>query len=116
MTLLTNIYLLELGLKMNYKANRSKATDISPSVKKSVWERDSGKCIICKDIHAFPEAHYIPRSSGGLGIEENIVSLCRRCHYEYDQTCERGMYRKRIKAYLQRKYPNWDETKLYYKK
>lgn len=99
------------------KSQRSKDTDITQNVKDSVWERDKHQCIICHSTYtAFPNAHYIPRSAGGLGIEENIVTLCHQCHREYDQTCEREMYRKRIKAYLQRKYPNWDENKLYYKK
>lgn len=101
---------------MMLKSKRSKATDISPSVKKAVWERDGGKCIICKSTNASPNAHYIPRSAGGLGILENTVTLCGCCHYAYDQTCERGMYRKRIGAYLKRKHPYWDESKLYYKK
>lgn len=98
------------------KHKRSKATDIPQSVKNKVWERDRHQCIICYSYLAFPNAHYIPRSAGGLGIEENIVTLCNDCHRRYDQSSERAYYGARIEAYLKRKYPNWDKEKLYYKK
>ena len=63
-------------------SKRSKACDISMEVKKKVWERDEHKCVICHNPYAKPNAHYIARSQGGLGIEENIVTLCLRCHNE----------------------------------
>ncbi len=50
-------------------SKRSKACDISPKVKKKVWERDNHCCIICGSPYAMPNAHYIARSQGGLGIE-----------------------------------------------
>lgn len=31
----------------NYKSKRAKATDIPPEVKKAVYERDRGLCVIC---------------------------------------------------------------------
>lgn len=99
------------------KSKRSKATDISQSVKQRVRERDGNKCIICiYGTNPAPNAHYIPRSAGGLGIEENIVTLCAKCHREYDQSVERDMIAKRIESYLKRKYPNWDKQNLIYKK
>lgn len=52
-------------------SKRAKACAISSAVKKRVWDRDNHCCVYCKSIYAFPEAHYIPRSRGGLGIEEN---------------------------------------------
>jgi len=99
-----------------YKSARSKATDIPQSVKDAVWKRDGQKCIICKSPNAKPNAHYIPRSAGGLGIVQNTVSLCERCHREYDQSTERPMYRNRIRQYLMRKHSNWNEESLIYKK
>lgn len=63
-----------------------------------------------------PNAHFIPRSSGGLGIEQNIVTLCSECHYRYDMTTEREQIKKLIKNYLSRKYKNWNEDELIYKK
>ena len=101
------------------KTKRSKACDISQKVKQRVWERDNGCCIICgNNYNVMPNAHYIPRSKGGLGIEENIFTACTRltqndCHYKFD---EYGVGKEIVKEYLQAHYTNWDEKNLYYRK
>lgn len=99
-----------------YKSKRSKATDISKVVKNVVWKRDKEMCIFCGNHIAMPSCHYIPRSKGGLGIEENIVTLCLNCHYNYDQTDMRPFYKEYIKKYLQSKYDDWKEENLIYRK
>lgn len=66
-----------------------------------------------------PSCHYIPRSKGGLGIEENIVTLCMRCHHNYDNGLhkeEKEAIRRKIEAHLSRLYPNWSIDMLKYKK
>lgn len=98
------------------KSKRSRACDIPKKVKDKVWERDHNRCIICGSFYAKPNAHYIPRSKGGLGIEENIVTLCERCHYDYDHTTFRKEMGEYIEAYLKRKYPGWEKEKVLYKK
>ena len=99
------------------KSKRSKATDIPQAVKKAVWERDNYCCIVCgKHYTAMPNAHFISRAKGGLGIEQNIVTLCNRCHYDYDQTTQRPVLKQIIREYLQSKYEDWNEEKLVYKK
>ncbi|WP_419196147.1 HNH endonuclease [Caproiciproducens galactitolivorans] len=95
---------------------QTKACDISPIVKNKVWERDGHQCILCGSPIAMPNAHYIPRSHGGLGIEENIVTLCLCCHDKYDNSQERKLLKNEIKDYLRSKYPTWDESKLRYRK
>lgn len=95
---------------------RTKALDISPAVKRAVWERDGHHCIICGRHDAAPNAHFIARSQGGLGIEQNIVTLCLDCHSKYDNSEARKGYRIAIRHYLMSKYPDWDERDLYYKK
>ena len=75
------------------KSKRTKACDISKSVKDKVWLRDNNQCIICHNINAMPNAHFIRRSQGGLGIEENIVTLCFRCHHEFDNGKNAKYYR-----------------------
>lgn len=92
---------------------QTKATNISKEVKQRVYERDNGCCIICGRA-GLPEAHFIRRSRGGLGIEENIITLCRACHQEFDNGNKQ--YEELIRSYLQWNYPEWDETKLIYKK
>lgn len=102
---------------MNYKSERSKACDISPSVKRAVWWRDRGRCILCGDKAAMPNAHFISRAEGGLGVEENIITLCRACHAEYDQSTHRQAIREEIRQYLMSKYgAEWKEEKLYFKR
>lgn len=98
------------------KSKRTKACDISPKVKNAVWERDNHYCVLCGNPAAMPNAHFIPRSQGGLGIEENIVTLCNHCHREYDATTNRSEIREELGLYLKSKYPNWDEKNLYYRR
>ena len=98
------------------KSKRTKACDITKQVKDRVWERDNQKCIRCGTHRAMPNAHFIPRSKGGLGVEENIVTLCLSCHEAYDHTTERKAIGIFIEGYLKEKYPQWDKTKLIYNK
>lgn len=94
---------------------QTKATNIPPKVKAAVYDRDKGRCIICGQP-GDPVAHYISRAQGGLGIEKNIVTLCWMCHQTYDQSPKRGEYRQHIRQYLKRKYPEWSENDLIYRK
>lgn len=94
---------------------RTKALQIPPKVKKAVYERDHGQCVLC-GAPGDPVAHYISRAQGGLGIEENVLTLCWYCHRSYDQGPERRRLREIFRKYLLTKYPGWDESKLIYKK
>lgn len=101
------------------KSKRARACDISQKVKAAVWERDGGCCVICgRHDTAAPNAHYIRRSRGGLGIAENIVTLCAECHRRQDNGTgeQQRLYNAAIRAYLQGIYPGWDESKLVYSK
>lgn len=93
----------------------TKATKIPAKVKKAVWERDKGRCIVCFR-EGNPWCHYISRAQGGFGIEENIVTLCDNCHWRFDQTADRKHLRGYIANYLKAHYPGWDEEKLIYRK
>lgn len=106
------------------KSKRAKACDIPYKVKEIVFARDKGKCVVCKNSYnVMPNAHYIPRSKGGLGIEQNIVTLCteltpNKCHRRFDfgTKKEREEIGSIIKNYLKSKYDNWNEEDLIYKK
>jgi len=63
-----------------------------------------------------PNAHYIPRSQGGLGVEENVVTLCRRCHDLYDNSGQRPLLGREIEGYLRRQYPGWERDRFIYRK
>lgn len=97
---------------------RAKACDISQEVKVKVWERDKGCCIICGSPQAMPNAHYIRRSQGGLGIEQNVVTLCPDCHNEFDNgsgKCSQAI-KEAVRDYLQSQYDDWNEKDLIYDK
>ena len=100
------------------KSKRAKACDITQKVKKIVWERDGECCIICGNPVAMPNSHYIRRSQGGLGIEENVATMCMNCHHIYDNGS--GERQERIKEafrdYLMSCYPGWNEDNLVYRK
>jgi 5-methylcytosine-specific restriction endonuclease McrA len=106
------------------KSKRSKACDISQAVKEKVWERDNGRCVVCgNNYNVMPNSHFISRANGGLGIEENIVTLCtnfttNKCHYKYDNGTreEREQIGAIIENYLKSKYLNWNKENLTYKK
>lgn len=100
---------------MRYKTKRSRATDISTETKRKVYERDGGRCIFCGGAGA-PNAHFIPRSNGGLGIEQNIITACRECHERMDHTLERKIYLDAAERYLRSKYDGWNKADLIYRK
>lgn len=98
-------------------SKRAKALAIPAAVKVAVNARDGGRCVYCL-APGLPEAHFIPRSKGGLGREENILTLCRSCHDRFDNGTKRereGM-REYFREYLCVQYPEWDESKLIYHK
>lgn len=105
---------------------RTKALGITIRVKEEVAERDSFDgwpcCILCgspapvNNRLAYSCCHFINRAQGGLGVEENILSLCPGCHYRFDQTTDREMLKPFFGRYLKEHYPDWDEKNLYYKK
>jgi len=97
------------------KNKRSRACDIPQSVKKAVWERDHHHCVLCGNPYAMPNAHYISRFDGGLGVEKNIVTLCFECHRQYDQTTQRKVIKGELESYLKRCYEGWSEEELIYK-
>lgn len=103
-------------MEIAYKHKRSKACDIPLSVKLEVWERDNHSCIICGCNQGQPNAHYIARSHGGLGIPQNIVTLCFKCHNDYDNGKCYEKYKSIIQAYLKSKYDDWNEKDLIYNK
>lgn len=98
------------------KSNRSKACDIKSVVKHKVFLRDNGRCILCGSPYGQPNAHYISRAQGGLGIEKNIVTLCLDCHHRFDQTTYRQEIKEYIKNYLSLMYKDWNEKDLIYQK
>lgn len=94
---------------------RTKATSITPAVRRVVEERDEHCCIFCGRVGR-GEGHFIKRSQGGLGIEENIITVCRECHHQMDDGLARELYLIKAENYLKGIYPGWNKEALVYKK
>ena len=100
------------------KSKRSKACDIPMSVKRDVWERDNHCCVVCgKPVPIkYANAHYIPRSKGGLGIKENVATACFECHFREHNAPDGQKVHENIGKHLHKCYPDMDERTLYYSK
>ena len=100
---------------MNSKHRRTKACEIGKKTKLIVYERDGGCCIFCGKI-GLPEAHVIPRSHGGLGCPENIITVCRSCHDKLDNSTERKKMIFYAIKYLKVFYPDWKKENFIFDK
>ena len=97
------------------KSKRTKACEITPEVRQRVEERDNGCCIFCGRAGR-GEAHFVNRSQGGLGTEENLLTVCRECHRQMDNGLNTTIYRDKAESYLKSIYPNWNRSQLVYNK
>lgn len=106
----------------------TKYLQFSRDTVEKIRERDQ-TCLFCKEgyhMHCTSPMlyeikdimHYLPKSAGGLGIEQNGVLGCRYHHGLLDNG-NKGLgaeMKGRIKQYLQTLYPEWCETELVYQK
>lgn len=98
-------------------------------VAERVADRDGHVCLFCRlgfhmECHSdmllgIPDImHYINKSQGGLGVEENGVLGCRYHHGLLDNG-HLGLRDKMLammKEHLRQQYPDWNEKELVYKK
>ena len=96
-------------------SKRSKACAIPPAVRAAVEFRDGWRCIYCKAAGR-GEAHIVPRSQGGLGVPENIVTICRQCHDWMDNGLRTQEYYDTAVEYIKQFYPDWSEENVKYNK
>ena len=94
---------------------RTKACAIPMEVKKRVFERDKERCIFC-GRPGEPVAHIIPRSRGGLGVEQNIITACRECHQAMDNGTYRDAFLNDAIRYIEKVYGEFDREKVTYRK
>ena len=100
---------------------RAKACEFSAAVRRKIKERDKGQCIFCNmfgnsGFEANQIMHYVARSQGGLGVEQNGALGCVEHHQALDNSPARADMKKLFKDYLTGFYPDWDEKKLAYSK
>lgn len=108
---------------------RTRRLQFSTKEKKKVYERDNGQCIFC-GMHYHMECtytmlydikdvmHYINKSAGGLGIEQNGVLGCRYHHNLLDNG-NKGLRIEMLaimETYLRQQYKDWNKESLIYRK
>jgi len=73
----TEVEFADREFKENALKPRSRV--IPTSVKKTVWERDEGKCVMCGATDELHFDHDLPYSKGGTSISsDNVKILCAR--------------------------------------
>lgn len=82
-----NVYVFLLKLSDNQSTETSNPIDLAhtrliPSeIKKEVWKRDDGKCVICGSTKNLHFDHDLPFSKGGTSLTaKNIRLLCAKCN------------------------------------
>lgn len=108
---------------------RTRKLQFSRKEKEKVFNRDNGRCIFCKKggftmceddfQHEIKDImHYVPKSAGGLGIEQNGAVGCRYHHTLLDNG-SRGMRKQMLvyfEKYLKSQYSDWKKEELVFKK
>lgn len=82
-----NVYIFSLKLSNEQDVETNKYIDlahtrlISSEIKKEVWKRDNGKCVICESTKNLHFDHDLPFSKGGTSLTaKNIRLLCAKCN------------------------------------
>lgn len=93
-------------------------TEINPEVREKVKARDSFEgahcCLYCGSQYRVEIHHFVSRGRGGMGIEQNLISLCFRCHARL-HSGEKAIH-DFCGEYLQGLYPDVTERDLVYRK
>lgn len=95
-------------------SKRSNACEISKKVRERVLDRDE-YCILC-GRPGLPNSHFISRSQLGLGIEQNIVTMCTECHDKWHTSGEQSLMAEKVREYLEKLYPGFLDQDRIYKK
>lgn len=96
--------------------DRTKKVAIPPKVREAVEKRDKHRCIFCGSPNARGEAHIINRSQGGLGVEQNLVTVCPSCHFQMDNGQASKLFKEKAVAYVKSLYKDWDAKDYVYDK
>ena len=108
---------------------RTRKLQFSAGERKKIIARDNGKCIFCENgyftkcgsdflLSIKETMHFVPRSAGGVGVEQNGAIGCKY-HHEMLDNGSSGRRREMLdffEKYLRGKYPGWNREALIYKK
>ena len=114
---------------MSRKKSNKISYDFPQSVRKKIVERDEDQCLFCRmDYHMECRSevlyrlrnimHFVNKSQGGLGVEENGVVGCQYHHGLLDNghLGLRDEMLEIMETHLKSHYPDWDKSKLVYRK
>lgn len=87
------IFILKLSKNLNIVNNQPIELDhtrlIPSEVKKEVWKRDKGKCVLCGSNKNLHFDHDLPFSKGGTSLtQKNIRLLCAKCNLKKSSKIE----------------------------
>lgn len=71
-------------------AIRASGGEVTRELRIRIYERDGWMCRRCKSVDDLTIDHVFPISLGGLTIEENLQTLCRRCNASKKDRVEGG--------------------------
>ncbi|MCR4746791.1 MAG: hypothetical protein K5894_16365 [Lachnospiraceae bacterium] len=110
-------------------SKRSRACEFSPAERIKIYERQRGQCLFCLmgyemdgaepyELSLHEMMHVVPRSHGGLGIEQNGILGCIYHHRMLDNGSngKRQEMLEICREYLKRAYPGYDFGNVIYKK
>lgn len=114
---------------MKKKKSNKIGYNFTKEIAERIFERDGRQCLFCRlgyhmeckseMLLGIPDImHYINKSQGGLGIEENGVTGCRYHHGLLDNghLGLRDEMLEMMETHLKEHYPEWDKSKLVYNK
>lgn len=88
-----------------------RGTGINEKVREMVLARDSYDdrpcCVYCGNPYHLHIHHFVERSRGGKGVEQNLITLCWACHTDLHNGNE--MIKKYCMDYLEEHYADWIE-------
>ena len=108
---------------------RTRKLQFDKKTKEKIIQRQYGNCLFCIMSYKLDSSsdlayeikdimHFIPRSQGGLGIEQNGVLGCRYHHMLLDNGNKglRDEMLQIMEEHLRMSYPNWNREELVYRK
>lgn len=114
---------------MGKRSKRSRACEFSTSARIKIHNRQRNGCLFCLMNYEMEKAepyelsiheimHVVPRSHGGLGIEQNGVLGCKYHHMMMDNgsSGKREEMLEICREYLKRCYPDYDFSRVIYTK
>lgn len=61
---------------------RNARSSVPREVRRAVWDRDGGRCVVCDASFDLQYDHVIPLALGGANTVENLQVLCAPCNQE----------------------------------